>query len=540
MHPVSRPGYPFIYLSSIHKRCYRKRNVWQRAKTIPGDLLVVMEQGQGRLYAERQTIRMQPGQCVWLSAGMQVDFLQESDSLAVYVLAVRELSVARRKGGWSCEQQVLEPSDALKAVMRPAMLEGVQRLYKENRHRATSDADMQQRFQLLLHELREPEPDAEQAVQGMQEAENGIERTIRYMHEHYSEKIKLDTLADLAGLTPTSYSRSFKRAKQVSPIEYLNQIRIDSAKRLLQLPESSVKSAAGAVGMGSEFYFSRMFKKAVGLSPTLFVKRRQLRVASASCFRYKDCLYSLGLEDAFELDSYLSIETEEDRRFMECQLEQMREYRPDVIVADSRHLSLYERLRQIAPTVMLRFTMDWRSTYMRLAELVGRESEARLTCRQLELRVEAARKRLAQTIGSQTISLVRLQHGRIRVQGRIDHPLSNLLYTELGLQPGSFVPPNQRLKDMSLESLAPFDTDYLLVYQDSEEDKDLLPKAVWQGSAGEATRVGRVGKADGSDRTGAEAYNLNQTLLIPNWVSMSWAPTGQHQIIDELERWGER
>lgn len=499
----------FVYFSSIRKRRYHRRNTLQTRRS-PGELLVVVVQGEGHLYTEQQTIPIKPGQCIWLTPGLTIEVLQESEVVEVYLLTVRELTFARRKGGWNCSPRTAKPPGRLISVMLRQRLDDIKSLYEESRGCRIADAGLQMRFQRLLYEWHE-QLDTQREVG---KAAVGIDRTLNFMHKHYGEKIKLETLSNLVGLTPTSYSRSFKKAKNMSPVEYLNQIRIESAKRLLEQTGYTVKAAASAVGIGSEFHFSRMFKKTVGLSPTLFIKRRQLKVASASCFRYKDCLQSLGIEDAFELDGYLYMQKGKDEHLVEFQLEQMREFRPDVILADARHLPLYERLKRIAPTVVLHTSMDWQKGYMRLAELVGRETEARHICRQLAVRVKAARERLSQTIGNKTISLIRLQHGIIRVQGRIDHPLSNLLYAELGLQPGSCVPWNQRIKDLTLESLTPFETDYLLVYQDSAADSDLLNGAAWQSVVG--TENSRI-------------------HFIPNWVSMSWSPNGRHQIIDVLE-----
>ena len=500
----------FIYLSSIRKRRYYKKNILHGIR-VPGNLLVVVAKGHGHLYTENHNIPIKPGQCVWLIPGMHIEIWQESDTLEVYLLGIRELAFARRKGGWNLSPALSPQWGTLKPVLSKQMLDEVEHLYEESKSRTVTDTGIQQRLQSLIRGLNE-----QFAIQCESEnAAAGIDRTISYMHKHYDKKITLETLSDLAGLTPTSYSRSFKKVKNLSPFEYLNQIRMNSAKRLLEQPEYSIKAAASAVGIGSEFYFSRLFKQTVGLSPSLFVRRKHLKIASASCFRYKDCLHSLGIENVFELNTYLSMTTKEDRRIVEHQLEQMRVFKPDVIIADARHGALFEALKEIAPTVILHLTMDWRTGYMRLAELVAREAEARYTCRQLDARVQAARKRLKQSIGSKTISLVRLQHGKIRVQGRTDHPVSHLLYNELGLRPGSFVPANQRLKDMTVESLAPFDTDYLMVYRDSEEDD-----ALFQAIAS----------------SGTSEKESNQTLLIPNWVSMSWSPSGQHQIIDELEQ----
>lgn len=513
MFPASGSEFAFVYFSSIRKRCYHNRNSLQ-TRISPGELLVIVIHGKGYLYTEHQTVPIKPGLCLWLMPGQTFDVLQESETVEVYLLAVHKLTVARRKGDWSCSPQTVKPSGKLNSVMVRPMLDDVERLYEDSKRSSLTDAGLQMRFQSLLCEMNEKFGTQCEA----EEASVGIDETLGYMHQHYNEKIKLETLSNLVGLTPTSYSRSFKKANHMSPVEYLNQIRIDSAKRLLDEPGCSVKSAASAVGMGSEFYFSRMFKKSVGLSPALYIKRKQLKIASASCFGYKDCLHSLGVEDTFELSGYRSIRSGEDKHLVELQLEQMREYRPDVILADVRHLPIYEQLKQIAPTVVLRLSMDWRMAYRQLAGLIGRETEARQNCLQLAARVASARERLSYKFGNRTVSMIRLQAGKIRLQGRKDHPLSDLLYAELGLQPGNCVPWNQRNKDVTYESLMSFETDYLLVYEDSPADSQLLK-----------VPTGR----------GALAAQHPRTHLIPNWVRMSWVPTGQHQIIDSLEQWKE-
>jgi hypothetical protein len=108
------------------------------------------------------------------------------------------------------------------------------------------------------------------------------------------------------------------------------------------------------------------------------------------------------------------------------------------------------------------------------------------------------------------------------VQGLVDHPLSNLLYSELGLKPGSCVPLNERTKEFALGSLPPFETDYLFIYKHpiQSEETDIFS-----------------GVLKGTSWNAMKAVRNNQTRMIPNWISMSWAPIGQNQIIDDLLQW---
>jgi AraC-like DNA-binding protein len=66
----------------------------------------------------------------------------------------------------------------------------------------------------------------------------------------------------------------FKKEYGVSPVQYLIMKRMDHARSLLRSTDQSVKSIAYECGFGDEHYFSRLFRKAVGVSPSEFRRRR--------------------------------------------------------------------------------------------------------------------------------------------------------------------------------------------------------------------------------------------------------------------------
>jgi len=395
-------------------------------------------------------------------------------------------------------------------------LERVELLHTASRMPSKSVREVQLQFQSLIQALLQEIP-----KQGeIEEFSQGIDQSIGYMYKHYHEKMKMDTLAEIAGLTETSYSRSFKKMKGVTPVQYLNQIRIDSSKDLLQ-PDCSLQEVAESVGIGNEFYFSRIFKRAIGITPTIYIKRKQLRVGVASCYRYQDNLRVLGTEALYEMNGYTIEEQSvaENLRFVQVQLDALREVRPDIILSDYRHLPFYERLKDIAPTICLDFTMDWRKNHWRIAELVGREKEARYNFDQMERKVNYAREVLSGLIGNETIAFLRFYYGKIRVYGMIDHPLNHLLYKELGLQPGSCVPQHERSKEYTLRSMPPFETDHLLIYKHHvQPEDDARFSALMAGDAW----------------GGKKAARHNHIRLTPNWIGRSWAPSGLNQIIDYL------
>lgn len=515
----SKWQYPLLILSSIHKRRYRKSHMLQFPK-IPATMLCVVTGGKGLVRIQDQIVPLGAGQVFFLQPLMAMEVMLESGHADYYLLTLRQVAVARHKSEWSCAapaaSEVLFPRGKLPLRQAKPWLEQVESLHAASRTLSKSAYEVQLRFQSLVQALLQEMPGQGET----QECSKGIDQSIGYMYKHYHEKMKLDTLAEIAGLTATSYSRSFKKVKGVTPVQYLNQIRIDSSKELLQ-QDNSLQEVAESVGFGNEFYFSRMFKRSVGLSPTIYMKRKQLRVGVASSYRYRENLRTLGAEALYEMNGY-TIEQQsvaENLKFIQVQLDGLRKARPDIILSDYRHRPFYDRLKDIAPTICLDYSMDWRRNHWRIAELVGREQEARHNFEQMERKVNYAREVLSRLIGNETIAFLRFYYGKIRVYGMVDHPLNHLLYKELGLKPGSCVSQHERSKEYTLGNMPPFEADHLLLYKDHARPEDeagfsaLMASEAWAGM---------------------KAVRRNQIQLTPNWIGMSWAPSGLNRIIDYL------
>jgi len=102
-----------------------------------------------------------------------------------------------------------------------------------------------------------------------------FETVISYMNSHYAEKIKIEDLAAKAFLQTTYFSNLFSKQFGMGPQKYICRIRINNAQNFLEHSKFSIKQIAEKVGYDDELYFSRLFKKYVGLPPTLYRKRRR-------------------------------------------------------------------------------------------------------------------------------------------------------------------------------------------------------------------------------------------------------------------------
>ena len=91
-----------------------------------------------------------------------------------------------------------------------------------------------------------------------------------YMDAAYGKDITLEQVAERVGLSPAYFSKVFKQETGQGFAEYLTQLRIAAAKKYLAETRESVKSIAALVGYQDEKYFSKVFKKAVGIKPTVY------------------------------------------------------------------------------------------------------------------------------------------------------------------------------------------------------------------------------------------------------------------------------
>lgn len=97
-----------------------------------------------------------------------------------------------------------------------------------------------------------------------------IEAAIELMKAHYSQSISRDWLAKRLSLSPGYFSIIFKRHTGFTPIQYLNKIRMDEAKKLLKTSRLAINEIAREVGFSDPFYFTRQFAAHVGIPPREF------------------------------------------------------------------------------------------------------------------------------------------------------------------------------------------------------------------------------------------------------------------------------
>src|SRR5690606_14296302 len=99
-----------------------------------------------------------------------------------------------------------------------------------------------------------------------------IQRIKQYIVEHSHKEISLDGIAQIFELSPIYISKLFKEQLGVNYIAFLTECRLEKARKLMLNPEKSLKEITFEVGYQDPNYFSKVFRKMYGASPTEYRK----------------------------------------------------------------------------------------------------------------------------------------------------------------------------------------------------------------------------------------------------------------------------
>ncbi|MBN1814567.1 MAG: helix-turn-helix domain-containing protein, partial [Anaerolineae bacterium] len=97
-----------------------------------------------------------------------------------------------------------------------------------------------------------------------------VKHAVAYFQQNYDHALSRWEVAEAVGVSESYLSRVFSQELGLSPWEYLNRYRIFQAKRMLRHTSGSVKTVAHRVGFRDPAYFSRVFRKLTGFSPSAY------------------------------------------------------------------------------------------------------------------------------------------------------------------------------------------------------------------------------------------------------------------------------
>ncbi len=99
-----------------------------------------------------------------------------------------------------------------------------------------------------------------------------IQHAIAIMHEDFAHLYGIDDLAERLEVSPSHLIRKFSATVGMSPGQYLTQIRIHYAKRLLRSGSVSLELVAAGTGFSNASYFGKVFRRITGMSPSAYIR----------------------------------------------------------------------------------------------------------------------------------------------------------------------------------------------------------------------------------------------------------------------------
>jgi len=121
-----------------------------------------------------------------------------------------------------------------------------------------------------LYAVRGPEFPLPETRIDLAKTSEPVRHAIRSLTHFYTLPIPMKGLADDLGLSAPYFQRLFRRETGYTPLQYLNQYRMEQAKMLLAETKDSVETIARAVGIPNGKYFARLFRQINGLGPRAY------------------------------------------------------------------------------------------------------------------------------------------------------------------------------------------------------------------------------------------------------------------------------
>ncbi|MCE9598856.1 MAG: AraC family transcriptional regulator [Spirochaetia bacterium] len=148
-------------------------------------------------------------------------------------------------------------TNAFLRLMRTLRLEGDRRIIAPLIIKEITYYLMQSRFSRVIYEL---------GIKGS--GVGRISRSIQKIRRDFAQPLKVEALARMVDMSPSSFYETFKKITALSPIQFQKQVRLQEARKLLATESEDVTSVAYSVGYESPSQFSREYSRLFGLSPS--------------------------------------------------------------------------------------------------------------------------------------------------------------------------------------------------------------------------------------------------------------------------------
>lgn len=493
--PSAHPAW--VYVMKDIRYIMLAANGYKKEEQNGSSSLLVVTRGSGRIDMAGTGFRLERGKCYGMPPGTVSAIVSGDAGLCCYQLAFAAL----RADGADSENDppaAGEPFPCRGEILCHPFSQCIEHVEAIYRWRHDSDEtavfDNHIRFQQLLRFLLGQN---QATTDGTSQADT-VRKSILHIEQHYTERLTVEQLADQAAVARWKYTSLFKKMTGLTPLDYVNKIRIDRAKHLLVTTNDRLYEIGQHVGFNNEYYFSRRFRQEVGVSPGHYRRshREQPRVFAPFL---EDFVVALGMTPVIQgthpgwgVQDYLGIDHVPVFDVAEGDLGALSRYQPDVILLDEGFGRWIPgaRFGRLAPVHALDHPgEDWRTTLRMAAALLGKTDKVHDIIAKYESKAVEAKSRLQCIVRDGTVACLRISAAGVSLYGGPELGYTGpVLYRDLGLTPHPLVRQlanRTRKAALTAEWLAQLDADHLFITFDKRhseapgEERDILDSSVW-------------------------------------------------------------
>jgi AraC-like DNA-binding protein len=249
-----------------------KRNYHAGPKVTTYFSLHFVDKGEGSFIQSNQKHSLRQGDAFCLFPSIPHEYYTSKESpLHMTWIAVDGIQAAR-----VLERAGLSPSTPYRrAALEPSIASLLNRFFEVVHETDSTYGDMArlgmlyQMFDALSLKGNESKP-----ASGDAQINSWLQKGLDYLEMHYADGIRIEKVAEFIGVDRGYFSRKFQEAYGMTPIKYLQLLKLKEAKRMLESTEYKLSEIALSVGYPDQFSFSKSFKKHFNVSP-ISIRREQ-------------------------------------------------------------------------------------------------------------------------------------------------------------------------------------------------------------------------------------------------------------------------
>ncbi|MFT8311402.1 MAG: ABC transporter substrate-binding protein [Sporolactobacillus sp.] len=144
--------------------------------------------------------------------------------------------------------------------------------------------------------------------------------------------------------------------------------------------------------------------------------------------------------------------------------------KPDLIFVREDTQS-YDKMSQIAPSIMIKETQNWRTDFKAYAKIMNKEQAAKDYLAKYQKQVDAYKSQLKKSVGNKKVVFIRLLDKQVRIYNNLPTSVGGVLYHDLGLTPVAGIESKDLFAAISLEKLLEMNPDYIFVQTGKQDEK---------------------------------------------------------------------